>query len=280
METLKQQFHSHASDATVHLRGRERTLRTEDIRHRIEKGRGWAALRRQRARGKPKPLIPGRAGTPKRPVRRFDPERPQLRRTCLSDAAKAGEPAYATLNVADWQGSAPPPYDPLGFRAGFGAAEDRAASGTTYAPMAVPRRSAKPRLAIAPKPVARDPARLGAGSIGGRGGGAPRQPLQGHPKCGHGEYAGLATLTWLKPAPATVREPLPRRRWPDRRGQAPRPLGRQPRGARSPASPSGGHAECGHGGYPTPLPPSSPTSSRSPAFAGCRNGASRTGRDD
>ena len=52
---------------------------------------------------------------------------------------------------------------PLGFRAGFGAAKNGAASGTssTNAPMAVLQRSAKTRLAIAAKPVARDPARLG-----------------------------------------------------------------------------------------------------------------------
>ena len=30
--------------------------------------------------------------------------------TGLSDTARAGEPASATLNVADWQGRTPPPF--------------------------------------------------------------------------------------------------------------------------------------------------------------------------
>ncbi len=45
METLKQQFHSLANEAVVHLRGRVRALGAEDIRHRIEKSREWATLR-------------------------------------------------------------------------------------------------------------------------------------------------------------------------------------------------------------------------------------------
>ena len=44
--------------------------------------------------GKPKPGSPGRVSTSKGPMRRVEPERPRLRRTGLSDAAKAGEPAY------------------------------------------------------------------------------------------------------------------------------------------------------------------------------------------
>ena len=39
-------------------------------------------------------------------------ERPQLRRTGLSDGANAGEPAYAVLNTAVWQGDTAPPFDP------------------------------------------------------------------------------------------------------------------------------------------------------------------------
>ena len=38
--------------------------------------------------------LPRRVSPSKRPMRRVDPERPRLRRTGLSDAAKAGEPAY------------------------------------------------------------------------------------------------------------------------------------------------------------------------------------------
>ena len=95
METLKQEFNSHASEAVVHLRGRERALGAEDIRERIEKSRGWAALRRRRARGKPKPGSPGRVSKSNRSMWRGEPERPRLRRTGVSDAAKVGEPAYS-----------------------------------------------------------------------------------------------------------------------------------------------------------------------------------------
>ena len=35
----------------------------------------------------------------------------------LSDPANAGKPTDATLNIAAWQGAAPPPLDPRGFRA-------------------------------------------------------------------------------------------------------------------------------------------------------------------
>ena len=114
METLKQQFDSQASDAIVHLRGRERALGAEDIRHRIEKSRGWAALRRQPARGRPKPGSPGHMSASKRPMRRVEPEPLRLRRTGLSDAAKAGEqhtPWGHTPCVpcGGWRGAAPPP---------------------------------------------------------------------------------------------------------------------------------------------------------------------------
>ena len=50
-------------------------------------------------------------------MRRVEPERPQLRRTGLSAAAKAGEPAYPLYPQRGWRGghSAPPlrsPEDP------------------------------------------------------------------------------------------------------------------------------------------------------------------------
>ena len=134
--------------------------------------------------------------------------------TCFGGVRRAGsrpisgrEPAYATLNVADWQGSAPPPYDPLGFRAGFGAAEDGAASGTssTYAPMAVLRRSAKPRLAIAAKPVARDPARLGAGPLGSRGR-SPSSAPPGTREVWPRRVCWLPANTGREPAPADALE--------------------------------------------------------------------------
>ena len=49
---------------------------------------------RARCEGRPKPGPPGRVSTSKRPMRRVEPERPRLRRTGLSAAPKAGEPAY------------------------------------------------------------------------------------------------------------------------------------------------------------------------------------------
>ena len=49
---------------------------------------------RARCEGRPKPGPPGRVSTLKRPMRRVEPERPRLRRTGLSAAPKAGEPAY------------------------------------------------------------------------------------------------------------------------------------------------------------------------------------------
>ena len=112
METLKQRFNAHASDAIAHLRGRERALRAEDIRHRIETSRGWAALRRKRARGQPKPGSSGCSGPSKRPTRHREPERPQMLRPGLSDAAKVGEPAYPP-----WPHSACPPEGLAGGRA-------------------------------------------------------------------------------------------------------------------------------------------------------------------
>ena len=46
-------------------------------------------------RGKPKPGSPGRVSTSKRRMRRVESERPRLRQTGLSAAAKVGEPAYS-----------------------------------------------------------------------------------------------------------------------------------------------------------------------------------------
>ena len=108
--------------------------------------------------------------TSKRLMGRVEPERPQLRRTGLSDARLAGEPAYATLNVADWQGSAPPPYDPLGFRADVGAAEGggrlryRVPNRTDGCPAAVGHGDGHRGDSLA-----RYPARLGAGPLGVEG---------------------------------------------------------------------------------------------------------------
>ena len=65
------------------------------------------------------------------------------------------KPAYAVLNTAAWQGAAPPPLDPMAFRATGGTAggggpppEPR----PRFVPTAVPRRSAKRRSAIAANP--------------------------------------------------------------------------------------------------------------------------------
>ena len=49
----------------------------------------------------------GHASASKRPMRRDEPERPRLRRTRLSDAAKAGEPAYPGYNPGLARDSAP-----------------------------------------------------------------------------------------------------------------------------------------------------------------------------
>ena len=67
----------------AHLRGRERALASFGLTGRRAE---WIALAR---------LHGGVfARSPKRLMRRVGPERPRLRRTHLSDAAKAGEPAY------------------------------------------------------------------------------------------------------------------------------------------------------------------------------------------
>ena len=102
METLKQQFNSHSSEAVVHLRGRQRTLGAKDIRHRIERSRGWAALMAAVCVGEAQAGIPGCVSASERPMQRVEPTPPRLRRTGLSDASKAGEPAY------------PSAFDPVG----------------------------------------------------------------------------------------------------------------------------------------------------------------------
>ena len=56
-----------------------------------------------RRRGHP----PGRVGASKRPTPRVGPDRPRLRRTGLSDAAKAGEPAYPGYNPGAGEGLRP-----------------------------------------------------------------------------------------------------------------------------------------------------------------------------
>ena len=69
------------------------------------------ALGRHRVRGMPKSGSSRCASTPKGPIRRGAEERPQLRRTGLSDAAKAGEPAYPVYNTwagEGWSPSIPP----------------------------------------------------------------------------------------------------------------------------------------------------------------------------
>ena len=72
-----------------------------------------AALREGRLSGFPRAL----AVVPRHPMadRRRRVSDPSV--TGSLDAAKVGEPAYAVLNTAAWQGRAPPPFDPPGFRA-------------------------------------------------------------------------------------------------------------------------------------------------------------------
>ena len=101
----------------------------------------------------------------------------------------------------------------------------------------------RPTVGHRAESVARHPARIGAAWHGGRGGGAPRQPLSG--ACGAWPHrvgwlacllACLTTLAWLKPASGRPRRHLsghrPEQRPPGHRRQAPRPRGRQPHGRR------------------------------------------------
>ena len=94
------------------------------------------------------------------------------------------------VELADCQRTAPPPLDPKGFRAGVGAAEDRAASGTRPR---LRRRSPGGGRRGGDQPSRRTrrarPWRASARGFGGRGGGAPRQPCRGHAKRGHGRQA-------------------------------------------------------------------------------------------
>ncbi len=64
-----------------------------------------------RRRGHP----PGPGSTSKTPMRRVEPERARLRRTGLSDAAKAGEPAYPMYYMGAGEGW--PPFEPQEARA-------------------------------------------------------------------------------------------------------------------------------------------------------------------
>ena len=109
---------------------------------------------------------------------------------------RASEPADATLNVADWQGAAPPPLDPKGFRAGVGAEEGggRLWGGGRRSGDQPSRRTRRPRSW-----------RASARGLGGRGGGAPRQPCRGHAKRGPKGWAGLATLSVAQASPGTPR---------------------------------------------------------------------------
>lgn len=96
-----------ASEAIVHLRGRERTLVAEDIRHRIEKSRGWATLGRQRAQGMPNPgSSPSARPTGERSLRRApavgDPRVPVARRRPGGDQLSfAGLQADQTVTRVD-----------------------------------------------------------------------------------------------------------------------------------------------------------------------------------
>ena len=64
----------------------EKQIRRRTSRGLMRRGRTW------RTRG-PR-WSAGHASASKRPMRRVEPERPRMRRTGLSDAANAGEPAY------------------------------------------------------------------------------------------------------------------------------------------------------------------------------------------
>ena len=128
METLKQQFNSHSSEAVVHLRGRQRTLGAKDIRHWIERSRGWAALMAAVCVGEAQAGIPGRVSASERPMQRVEPTPPRLRRTGLSDASKAGEPAYPRYNRGAGEGLRP--FEPQQTRAPV----DRAGGGVAPVP--------------------------------------------------------------------------------------------------------------------------------------------------
>ena len=97
----------------------------------------------------------------------------------LSRALERRKPAHAVLNTAAGKGSAPLPLDPLGFPHRCSARRrTEAASGTSssFAAMAVRRRSAKRRSAIAAKPSAAILARFGADCLGVEGAEPPASP--------------------------------------------------------------------------------------------------------
>ena len=76
---------------------------------------GMRALGWHGVRGRPQPGSSGRVSTSKRPMRRVEPERPQLLCPGLLDTAKAGEPAYPGYNP--WAGEGLRPFEPWQTRA-------------------------------------------------------------------------------------------------------------------------------------------------------------------
>ena len=182
------------------------------------------------------------------------------------------KPADSVLNTAVWQGDAPLPLDPWGFRAGCrrgggrgappeprphprpclsgGGARERspgrwarpALSGSSRRAMRSivdrapsgdqPSRHTGPSARRFRRRVIRALARKLSGIEGAR-----PSPAQ----MSYFGYAGLTTLAWLKPARADAsKTPLrapPEQHPPSRRGQAPRPRDRQPRGRRGRPTP-------------------------------------------
>ena len=86
----------------------EKQIRRRTSRGLMRRGRTW------RTRG-PR-WSAGHASASKRPMRRVEPARPRMRRTGLSDAANAGEPAYpmSYIGAGEGDGSAPPSIPPEG----------------------------------------------------------------------------------------------------------------------------------------------------------------------
>ena len=169
MGTVKQKFNSRAGEAILHLRGRWKALATlgwTGRNGRADLPRAGCRVhpppprrlgRRAYAppvfarllggardlpwlpaeaeiRGKPEPRSPRRVSMSKGPMRRVEPERPRRRRTGLSAALKAGEPAHAMLTLRSGKGDAAPPFEPPASRAAAGAA------GGLGAPPSEPRR--------------------------------------------------------------------------------------------------------------------------------------------
>ena len=166
MDVLEQELKSAASGAIAHPRGRDKALeplgwtgrRTgwivlvrlhcrvftraqwarfmdahpEQLRrgqHADRVGVGRRGDRAQHSRGSG-----ARVSTSKGPMRRIDPERPRLRRTGLSDAAKAGEPGYPVSYTGAGEGLRP--FEPQ----------------ETRAPMEFARRGVAPLPSVAAHP--------------------------------------------------------------------------------------------------------------------------------